>query len=90
VSHVESCFAQKQSFSDCTSAEALNPTGLAIGTDPGEVTATATDGGDGYTIVAYSRSGNTFTIDKDSDGVITRSCETSGGPSNGGCNGSSW
>ena len=90
VSHVESCYAQKQSFTDCTSSAALNPTGLEIGTGPGQVEATATDGGVGYTIVGYSRSGNTFTIAKDSDGVITRTCDASGGPSNGGCDGTSW
>ena len=90
VSHVESCFAQKQSFTDCTSAAALNPTGLEIGNGPGQVEATATGGGNGYTIVGYSRSGNTFTIVKASNGVITRSCDTSAGPSNGGCDGSSW
>jgi type IV pilus assembly protein PilA len=90
VSHVESCYAQKQSYSECVSAGALNPTGLTIGTDPGEVTATATGGGDTYEITSYSNSGNTFTITKETDGTSTRSCDTSGGATNGGCDGTSW
>jgi type IV pilus assembly protein PilA len=90
VSHVESCYAQKQSFTDCTSAEALNPTGLAIGDGEGEVEALPTSGGEGYAITAYSQSGNAFTIEKDTDGVTKRSCDTANGPTNGGCNGTTW
>ncbi|MEX1141697.1 MAG: prepilin-type N-terminal cleavage/methylation domain-containing protein [Thermoleophilaceae bacterium] len=90
VSHVESCYAQKQSYTECVSAGALNPTGLTIGTGEGEVTATATGGGSTYEIVAYSRSGNTFTIAKETDGTTTRSCDTSSGVTNGGCDGTSW
>jgi type IV pilus assembly protein PilA len=50
-------------------------TGLSVGT--------------GYAVVAYSKSGNTFTITKASNGTTTRSCAVSGGNS-GGCNGGSW
>jgi type IV pilus assembly protein PilA len=90
VSHVESCYTQKQDYTDCVSSEALNPTGLRIGEDAGEVEASATDGGDAYEIVAHSESGNSFTITKDAeDGTIARTCE-SAGAANGGCNGSSW
>jgi type IV pilus assembly protein PilA len=87
VSHLESCYTQTQDFSECT-GDALNPTGLKIGTDAGEVEVTEADD-DTYTIVAHSESENTFTIVKDDDGVITRSCDASGA-SNGGCNDSSW
>jgi type IV pilus assembly protein PilA len=90
VSHVESCYAQKQNYTDCTTAAALNPTGLDIGTGPGRVEAAAGGGGQTYTITAHSKSGNTFVIDKESDGTTTRTCDTAGGVTNGGCSGSSW
>jgi len=90
VSQVESCYTQKQSYTNCVGDEQLNPTGLSIGTDGGEVEVASADGGEGYTIVGHSRSGNTFTISKDgATGATTRSC-TDGGASNGGCDGSNW
>ncbi len=94
VSHVESCYTQKQSYANCVDSAALNPTGLDIGSGEGQVEASATGVGDnegqGYTIVGHSRSGNTFTIAKDPEsGTTTRSC-TSGGAGNGGCDGTSW
>jgi hypothetical protein len=36
-----------------------------------------------YTVVATSKSGNTFTITKGTDGTVSRTCTGSGG----GCNG---
>ena len=90
VSQVESCYSQKQDYGECTSATALNPTGLAIGEEDGQVDATA-DGTDGYEVTAYSKSKNTFTITKDpSTGVLSRSCTTDGGTTNGACDGTSW
>jgi len=91
VSQVESCYSQKQSYTNCTTAADLGNTGLTIGTTAGgvEVTATGT-GGSGYTIVGHSKSDNDFTISKAGDtGATTRSC-TSTGASNGGCDGTSW
>jgi type IV pilus assembly protein PilA len=89
VSHVESCYAQKQSYTDCVTAAALNPTGLEIGTAKGQVQATATGGGDTYEISAHSQSGNLFLITKQPDGTSVRSCTTTGA-ANGGCDGASW
>ena len=89
VSHVESCYAQKQSYTDCVTPEALNPTGLDIGDGSGEVEAAATGGGTTYVIDAHSTSGNDFTITKLADGTNVRSC-TSTGAANGGCNDNSW
>jgi type IV pilus assembly protein PilA len=94
VSQVESCYTQKQSYTNCVSGAALNPTGLVIGNGPGQVSVTA-DGsgstaGQGYTITGYSKSGNSFTIKKDdTTGATTRSC-SSAGATNGGCDGTSW
>jgi type IV pilus assembly protein PilA len=90
VSHIESCFTQKQDYQQCTSAAALNPTGLDIGSGKGQVSATA-DGVNGYSVTATSKSGNTFTIVKSADtGSLSRSCSTASGTTNGGCDGSSW
>ena len=94
VSQVESCYTQKQSYTNCVTAAQLGNTGLTIGTGQGEVSITANgsgaNAGQGYTIVGYSKSGNTFTISKDAaTGSTTRSC-SSAGASNGGCDGTSW
>ena len=90
VSHIESCYTQKQAYTNCVTAANLNPTGLKIGTGKGEVTATS-DSAQVYEVTAKSQSGNTFTITKEADGTSTRSCSTAnGGTTNGGCNGASW
>jgi type IV pilus assembly protein PilA len=70
VSQVESCYSDAQNYGNCT-----NPanTGLAIGTDTGQVTVTAA-ATDTYKIVGHSKSGNFFTITKGTDGAVTRSC----------------
>jgi type IV pilus assembly protein PilA len=85
VSHVESCFADYQDYASCTGANVTNlgTTGLSIGTANGQVNAT---GGStsGFTVTAYSKSGNTFTITRNNANAnpITRTCTTGG---NGGC-----
>jgi hypothetical protein len=47
---------------------------------------------DGYTVVAKSNSGNSFTIKKVSGGAPTRTCSMVGGKTSGGCKteGGSW
>jgi type IV pilus assembly protein PilA len=91
VSQVESCYSQKQSYTNCVTTTDLGNTGLTIGTGDGQVSITATGtGGTGYTIVGHSKSGNDFTIEKDgTTGATTRSCTDDGAP-NGGCDGSNW
>jgi hypothetical protein len=49
---------------------------------PTGITVTAGTPASGYTAKATSKSGNTFSILKNTDGSITRSCTTGG---NGGC-----
>jgi type IV pilus assembly protein PilA len=87
VSHVESCFADTQDYTQCGDA-AMTNTGLTIGTATGEVHV-APDTASGYLITAYSKSGNTFSIARDkTTGTISRSCTTAGV---GGCKtGSTW
>lgn len=76
VSQVESCYTDAQSYNSCTTTVQLGNTGLAIGAASGSVTVTA--GVSDYTIVATSKSGNIFSIKKDTSGVITRTCTTAG------------
>jgi type IV pilus assembly protein PilA len=90
VSQVESCYANEQTYANCTSAAQLGSTGLSIvnaaptGTDV-EVTAPSATT---YSVIGSSTSGNLFTIQKNSDGSTSRTCSTAG---KGGCpSTSSW
>ena len=85
VSQMESCYTDNNTYTGCPGSN----TGLSIGTGSGQVNATANSAGDGYTVVATSKSGNTFTITKASDGTTSRSCAVSGGNS-GGCSSNTW
>jgi hypothetical protein len=87
VSQIESCFSDVQSYNGCTTTAALGNTGLAIGPGPGQVQFAGASS-DTYTITALSKSGNTFTITKQTDGTVSRTCSTAG---SGSCLGSgSW
>ena len=85
VSQMESCYTDANTYTGCPSSN----TGLTVGTGPGQVQAVPNAAGDGYTVTAYSKSGNQFTITKASNGTTTRGCTVSGG-NNGGCSGGSW
>jgi type IV pilus assembly protein PilA len=76
VSQVESCYSDAQTYSSCVNASQLGNTGLALGTASGQVTVSA--GTDVYTIAASSKSGNSFTILKNTDGTVSRTCSSSG------------
>jgi type IV pilus assembly protein PilA len=82
VSQMESCYTDNNTYTGCPGSN----TGLQVGTGQGQVNATANAAGDGYTVVATSKSGNTFTITKASNGTISRTCTGS----NGGCSGTTW
>ena len=93
VSHVESCFADTQTYATCTTAAELGNTGITIGGGEGEVTVASADSGTGYVITAKSKAkdgatNHTFTITKTgATGVTSRSCA----PANsGGCKASTW
>jgi type IV pilus assembly protein PilA len=79
VSQVESCYTDTQTYSSCTSPA---NTGLAI--SAGAVPASKSAqvgvgaGSDDYTIIAASKSGNFFTITKNTGGTSTRTCTSSG------------
>ena len=85
VSAVKSCYADTQDYAQCNTqallSDAGSEPGVAIGTDDGMVNID-TSGGAGYVITGYSKSGNTFSITEDAEGLTTRSCTTGG---EGGC-----
>lgn len=82
VSHVESCFADTQTYLSCNTALALGTTGLTWGTGAGQVSVTAA-AADGYTIEAVSKaSGQKFRVVKAAGGAPTRECDVDG---KGGC-----
>jgi type IV pilus assembly protein PilA len=93
VSQVESCNAEAQDYSQCQTIAQLGTTGLPLvdGGNPavGQVSVSGATT-NGYTAIAKSKSGNTFSIVKDpTSGAITRTCTTAGN-ANAGCRGTSW
>ena len=84
VSAMEACYTEVEKYDPCPDGDP----GIAAGTNPGETEVTSS--GDEYAIVAHSQNGNTFTIVKGLDSVVTRSCDTSGGTPRGGCKGGTW
>jgi len=80
VSQMESCFTDSQTYAGCESTIEKGPTITATG---GSVTPNAAVG---FTVVAKSASGNTFTITKSASGYA-RTCTQTG---QGGCTGSTW
>ena len=85
VSEVELCYAENQDYSRCRKPPA---TKLPLGSGKGQVEVTkATTGG--YTIVAHSKSGNSFTISRSGTGPLKRTCDAAGSKE-GGCKGGTW
>lgn len=91
VSHVESCFAETESYTSCNTSAALSPSGLPVvdgapGNNQVAVTAfTAST----YTVTAKAKNGNEYRIAHDATGN-TRTCTSGGGNNDGGCNGGQW
>ena len=75
VSQMESCYTDANTYTGCPGSA----TGLAVGTNQGEVAVTITGGGTGYSVDAHSKSDNHFLIAKAADGTISRTCTGSGG-----------
>jgi type IV pilus assembly protein PilA len=80
VSAMESCFTDSQTYAGCDTTIEKGPTITRTG---GSVTPNAAVG---FTVVAASESGNTFTITKDATGYH-RTCTQTG---QGGCSGTTW
>jgi type IV pilus assembly protein PilA len=77
VSQMESCYTDANTYTSCPGTN----TGL-----PSTVLITPTPAGDGYSVVATSKSNAKFTITKATDGTTSRTCSGSGG----GCVGGTW
>jgi type IV pilus assembly protein PilA len=93
LTQVESCFAVDEKYDVCTGPPKLQASGLPLTTGL-PATRSASVGviaaGEGYTIVAASRTGNDFSIRKDpDDGHIERLCSSTGS-SRGGCTSGTW
>jgi prepilin-type N-terminal cleavage/methylation domain-containing protein len=83
IGQMESCYTEEDEYNPCPFPDS----GLDIGTNPGQVQATPS--GDTYVVVAYSKSGNTFTAEKLPDGTVRRTCDGLAAP-RGGCDGGNW
>jgi type IV pilus assembly protein PilA len=83
VSHMESCFTTAETYVGCDAAQTdIAGSGLPLATlTISGQTATA------YTIVGTSKSGHTFTYDKNG-ATVTKTCTPAGG--GGGCNAGTW
>ena len=73
VSQIESCFTQEQTYANCDTTSA----GMADAKLPSTVSFSGL-GTAVYKISASSKSGNSFSIEKKSDGTITATCSTGG------------
>jgi type IV pilus assembly protein PilA len=83
VSQVEACYTPAEDYRSCDSQAELGNTGMAYGTNPGEVEV-VTAGQDTFTVTAVSRAvtsgtNNTFTIERDGTGATLHSCTGTGG-----------
>jgi type IV pilus assembly protein PilA len=74
VTQMESCFTSKETYAGCEATLEKGPT----------ITTITENGTTGYTILATSKAGNTFTILRDATG-FHRSCTGSDG-----CNANTW
>jgi type IV pilus assembly protein PilA len=81
VSEIESCYTTEQDYQNCVQAADFTGTGLNFTTTnppgQGQVTAQSNDS-DSFTIVARSRSDNTFTITKTNGAALVYTCATLG------------
>ena len=75
VTQIESCYADTQDYTNCSTTTALGSAGLKLVTAASGTAST-------YTFTATAKSTNTFTIAKDATGNVTRTCT--------GCSGNSW
>ena len=80
VSHIESCYADTQNYGMCEEGDP--DLGTNLGIDLNRITATQTAGG--FTVVATSVSGNTFSIQRNG-GTVDRTCAVPAGNERGGC-----
>ena len=74
VSQIESCYSTDQDYTGCKTSITGQTSGLPVGTTAGFVEIN-TAGPDFYKIIAHSKSGGTFNIEKvTGTGAINRTC----------------
>src|SRR4051794_17073863 len=80
LSQMETCYTDKQDYSQCRTNATIPNTNLPIDDNfpPGSGQVAAQADTNTYTIVALSVSGNAYTITKSTTGVVSRSCSTAG------------
>jgi type IV pilus assembly protein PilA len=88
VSHMESCFTTKETYTGCNASHAdITGNGITVvdGATPakGQVGISGQDD-DSYVLIGKAESDNTFTYTKNG-GTVTKTCSGDGG-----CNGGSW
>jgi type IV pilus assembly protein PilA len=85
VSELEVCFVDNQDYTACKKPP---NTKLPLGDGKGQVEVSGATT-DGYTVVAHSESGNSFTLKKSGSGAAKRTCDAAGSDE-GGCKGGTW
>jgi type IV pilus assembly protein PilA len=76
VSHMESCFANAETYAGCQTSSDVTSSGIPVGGSDGQVSL-GTPTASAYTVIAHSKSANKFTIAKNG-GTTTRNCSTGG------------
>ena len=85
VSLMEACFTELDLYDGCPGASTGQPVSAGAPAR-GQVQVTVTGAGKGYTVLARSRTDNTFSVTKDPvTGVTSRSCTVAAGSEKGGC-----
>jgi type IV pilus assembly protein PilA len=80
VSSLESYYATERKYKGADSSQEITRSGIEIGNGKGQAQLSLDDYT--YTIIAHSQSGTKFTIEKDSNGKLSRTCDNDG---EGGC-----
>jgi type IV pilus assembly protein PilA len=81
LGEVEACGAEKTDYTQCDSLAELSAggdqLGFVYGGAPGQAQVTSANT-KSYDVVAHSTSGNNFTISRDNNGNVTRTCTAAG------------
>jgi type IV pilus assembly protein PilA len=76
VSSLETYYANERKYTGADTSQEITKGGIPFGTGKGKVALTLND--ETYTIVAHSQSDAKFTIEKDTNGKLTRTCDKTG------------
>jgi hypothetical protein len=85
VSHIETCYAETQDYTECDEPARLRDAQVALGNGEGQTEVTA-DSSSSYTVIARPEGGGEFRLSNES-GAMTRECEPRDIP---GCTNGRW